>query len=59
MFRYTGNVDGLGTLRLLDAIRANGLTETCKFYQAATLCFISSLESSVVKVLFPRAGFDK
>mmetsp|Transcript_44608 Transcript_44608/g.112400 ORF Transcript_44608/g.112400 Transcript_44608/m.112400 type:complete len:361 (-) Transcript_44608:89-1171(-) len=33
---YTANVDGLGTLRLLDAIRAVGLTDTCRFYQAST-----------------------
>ena len=36
MSEYTGNVDGLGTLRLLDAIRTNGLEKTCKFYQAST-----------------------
>jgi len=33
---YTGNVDGLGTLRLLDAIRTCGLTKTVRFYQAST-----------------------
>jgi GDPmannose 4,6-dehydratase len=33
---YTGNVDGLGVLRLLDAIRAAGLEKTCRFYQAST-----------------------
>jgi len=33
---YTGNVDGLGTLRLLDAIRIAGLTKKTKFYQAST-----------------------
>eukprot|EP00039_Didymoeca_costata_P008508 m.112912 g.112912 ORF g.112912 m.112912 type:complete len:366 (+) comp14111_c0_seq1:79-1176(+) len=36
MAEYTGNVDGLGTLRLLDAIRTAGLEKTCKFYQAST-----------------------
>jgi len=36
MAEYTGNVDGLGTLRLLDAIRTAGLEETCRFYQAST-----------------------
>jgi GDPmannose 4,6-dehydratase len=29
-------VDGLGTLRLLDAIRTVQLSETCRFYQAST-----------------------
>ena len=36
MSEYTANVDGLGTLRLLNAIRACGLERTCKFYQAST-----------------------
>jgi GDPmannose 4,6-dehydratase len=33
---YTANVDGLGTLRLLEAIRVLGLTESVRFYQAST-----------------------
>src|SRR5579872_3598955 len=33
---YTANVDALGTLRLLEAIRIAGLTNTVHFYQAAT-----------------------
>jgi GDPmannose 4,6-dehydratase len=33
---YTCSVDALGTLRLLNAIRANGLEEKCRFYQAST-----------------------
>jgi len=36
MPEYTANVDGLGVLRLLDAIRACGLEKTCRFYQAST-----------------------
>mmetsp|Transcript_84484 Transcript_84484/g.235301 ORF Transcript_84484/g.235301 Transcript_84484/m.235301 type:complete len:364 (+) Transcript_84484:72-1163(+) len=36
MAEYTGDVDGLGTLRLLDAIRTAGLEKTCRFYQAST-----------------------
>src|ERR1700753_4046217 len=31
---YTGNADGLGTLRLLEAIRILGLEQTTRFYQA-------------------------
>jgi GDPmannose 4,6-dehydratase len=30
---YTANVDGVGTLRLLDAIRTCGLEKTVRFYQ--------------------------
>ncbi len=33
---YTGNVDALGTLRLLEAIRILGLEKKTKFYQAST-----------------------
>jgi GDPmannose 4,6-dehydratase len=33
---YTANADGIGTLRLLEAIRILGLERTCRFYQAST-----------------------
>jgi GDPmannose 4,6-dehydratase len=33
---YTANVDALGTLRLLEAIRIAGLTTSTRFYQAST-----------------------
>ncbi len=33
---YTGNVDGLGTLRILEAVRLLGLTNKTKIYQAST-----------------------
>jgi len=33
---YTANVDALGTLRILDAIRTANLEEEVKFYQAST-----------------------
>lgn len=33
---YTANVDALGTLRLLEAIRMLGLEKTARFYQAST-----------------------
>ncbi|CAG2165852.1 unnamed protein product [Oppiella nova] len=33
---YTANVDALGTLRILDAIRTAGLEPTVRFYQAST-----------------------
>ena len=35
---YTANVDAVGTLRLLDAIRTCGLDKNVKFYQASTRC---------------------
>uniref|UniRef100_A0A0P4XZ90 GDP-mannose 4,6-dehydratase n=1 Tax=Daphnia magna TaxID=35525 RepID=A0A0P4XZ90_9CRUS len=33
---YTANVDALGTLRILDAVRTCGLEKSVKFYQAST-----------------------
>ncbi len=33
---YTADVDAIGTLRLLEAIRFLGLEEKCRFYQAST-----------------------
>jgi len=33
---YTAEVDGVGTLRLLDAIRTCGLSDSVRFYQAST-----------------------
>jgi len=36
MAEYTGDVDALGTLRLLDAIRTCGLQNHIRFYQAST-----------------------
>lgn len=33
---YTGNVDGLGTLRILEAVRLLGLTGKTRIYQAST-----------------------
>ena len=36
MPEYTGNINGLGTLRLLESIRCSGLQEKTRFYQAST-----------------------
>jgi len=36
MAEYTADVDGVGTLRLLEAIRTCGLEKEIKFYQAST-----------------------
>lgn len=33
---YAGDVDALGVLRILEAVRIAGLTETCRIYQAST-----------------------
>ena len=36
MPEYTANTDAIGTLRLLEAIRVNGLDKKTRFYQAST-----------------------
>ena len=33
---YTANVDAVGVLRVLEAVRQCGLTNTCRIYQAST-----------------------
>jgi GDPmannose 4,6-dehydratase len=60
MAEYTADVDGLGTLRLLDAIRTCGLTNKVKFYQAST----SELYGKVVETpqsettpFYPRSPY--
>jgi len=60
MAEYTGDVDGLGTLRLLDAIRTCGLQKHVKFYQAST----SELYGKVVETpqsettpFYPRSPY--
>ena len=36
MPEYTADADGIGVLRLLEAIRSSGIQKKCKFYQAST-----------------------
>lgn len=33
---YTGDIDALGVLRILEAVRILGMTKTCRIYQAST-----------------------
>lgn len=33
---YTANADGIGVLRILEAVRIAGLAKTCRIYQAST-----------------------
>jgi GDPmannose 4,6-dehydratase len=60
MAEYTAEVDAVGTLRLLDAIRSCGLTDKVKFYQAST----SELYGKVVETpqsettpFYPRSPY--
>ncbi len=43
---YSGDVDALGVLRVLEAVRILGLSDTCRIYQAST----SELYGKVVEV---------
>lgn len=36
MPEYTADADGVGVLRMLDAIRASGMEKEIRFYQAST-----------------------
>ena len=57
---YTGDIDGLGTLRILDAVLALGLKDRVKFYQASS----SELYGKVTEVpqtektpFYPRSPY--
>ncbi|MDD2870849.1 MAG: GDP-mannose 4,6-dehydratase [Candidatus Gracilibacteria bacterium] len=54
MPEYTANADGIGTLRLLEAIRIAGLEKTTKFYQASTSELFGGLEYNR-----PEAGYTE
>jgi len=54
MPEYTANADGIGTLRLLEAIRIAGLEKTTKFYQASTSELFGGLDYNR-----PIAGYNE
>jgi len=57
---YTGNVDGLGTLRLLDAIRTSGLEKSVRFYQASTSELygkVQEVPQSETTPFYPRSPY--
>ena len=41
---YSGDIDALGTLRILEAVRILGLTQKCKIYQASTSALYGKVE---------------
>jgi len=43
---YSGDVDALGVLRFLEAIRILGMEKTCRFYQASTSELFGKVEES-------------
>lgn len=57
---YTANVDGIGTLRILEAVRLLGLTETCRIYQASTselYGLVQEVPQSETTPFYPRSPY--
>ena len=56
---YTGNADGLGTLRILEAIRLLGLEKKTRFYQASTSEMFGSMPppQSETTAFYPRSPY--
>ncbi|ESZ38851.1 GDP-mannose 4,6-dehydratase [Mesorhizobium sp. L2C054A000] len=57
---YTANADGIGTLRLLEAIRLLGLTDKTRFYQASTselYGLVQSVPQNETTPFYPRSPY--
>ena len=57
---YTGNVDGLGTLRILEAVRILGMEKTCKIYQASTsemYGLVQEIPQTETTPFYPRSPY--
>ncbi|MFN0255861.1 GDP-mannose 4,6-dehydratase [Pedobacter ureilyticus] len=60
MPEYTANADGIGTLRLLEAVRILGLTEKTKIYQASTselYGLVQAVPQSESTPFYPRSPY--
>lgn len=60
MPEYTANADGIGTLRLLEAVRILGLTERTKIYQASTselYGLVQAVPQSETTPFYPRSPY--
>src|SRR3569623_1923370 len=57
---YTANADGIGTLRLLEAIRILGLESKTRFYQASTselFCKVLETPQTETTPFYPRSPY--
>ena len=57
---YTAETDGIGTLRILEAIRICGLEKTCKIYQASTSELygkVKQVPQSETTPFYPRSPY--
>jgi len=60
MPEYTADCDGVGVLRMLDAIRASGLEKTVRFYQASTSELygkVQEVPQSETTPFYPRSPY--
>ena len=60
MPEYTGNADGLGTLRILDAVRLLGLEKKTRIYQASTSELygkVQEVPQSETTPFYPRSPY--
>lgn len=60
MPEYTADVDAMGTLRILEAIRLCGLTKTTRFYQASTSELFGKVQEvpqSETTPFYPRSPY--
>ena len=60
MPEYTADADGIGTLRILEAIRLLGLTQKTKFYQASTselYGLVQEVPQSETTPFYPRSPY--
>ncbi|TKC13055.1 GDP-mannose 4,6-dehydratase [Pedobacter polaris] len=60
MPEYTANADGIGTLRLLEAVRILGLTQKTKVYQASTselYGLVQAVPQSETTPFYPRSPY--
>uniref|UniRef100_UPI00404822E4 GDP-mannose 4,6-dehydratase n=1 Tax=Algoriphagus sp. TaxID=1872435 RepID=UPI00404822E4 len=60
MPEYTANSDGIGTLRILEAVRLLGLTEKTKIYQASTselYGLVQAVPQSETTPFYPRSPY--
>ena len=57
---YTGNADGIGTLRILEAVRLLGMTKKTKIYQASTselYGLVQAVPQSETTPFYPRSPY--
>ena len=60
MSEYTSDTDGIGTLRLLNAIRTAKIENTCKIYQASTselYGLVQQIPQTEITPFYPRSPY--